>query len=219
MHAEFFLFEVCSNAEKTTIEDLAQILMCSPVSENIVEYIKDTPFVLAYDTNRLFLLIIEYNVLEEIESSAALMYTLESVSDQFYLKDFTKRQVTDSQNPRRIRSVAGALTRLFKTDKYLTVEETQLQSINIDTKTLWQHWKAVKQNRNTRFVSQFSEAQYTELHEKIQIQEKFIQDQGKIIAELPDFIAELKDQQKFIVALKDAISFVLPLFNFLIPKS
>ena len=156
-------------------------------------------------------------MLEEIESSAALMYTLERVSDQFYLKDFTKRQVTDSQNPRRIRSVAGALTRLFKTDKYLTVEETQLQGINIDTKTLWQHWKAVKQNRNTRFVSQisqFSEAQYTELHEKIQIQENLIQDQGKLIAELPDFIAELEDQKKFIVALKDAISFVLPFVQF-----
>lgn len=153
----------------------------------IKDFIKENPFILAYDTQRLFLLILEYASLDEVESSAALMHTLESVSEKFHLQDFTKRESTNNKNSRRIRSVAGALTRLFKTDKYLRVEETQFKSIHIYTTLVWQHWKAVKHNRNLRSLSQslqFPESQYNELHQQIQ-------DQKKLIAKLMQVITEL----------------------------
>lgn len=51
----------------------------------IKDFIKENPFILAYDKQRLFLLILEYALLDEVESSAALMHTLESVSEEFHL--------------------------------------------------------------------------------------------------------------------------------------
>lgn len=129
-------------------------------------------------------------MIDDIKSSPALLRKLElkTVSNEFYLKNFTTSKLPANTTSREIRLLGEAFTRLFKTEKYLNVKETELQGIGVDPETIWKQWEVVKPHQNLQPV-QLPQFQYNDL-------QKQLKDQGNFIAKLIQTITELSKSKE-----------------------